>query len=356
MRQTPFYDTLLDKIHSLGGYHNAHLHLDRAYTLPLDADDPRGALEQSYLSLSQKHGLIQAIHDSDFYSDQSLTDRLTRCIDVLVGCGTRRADTLVDTTDDGLGLRALEIAVALSDRHQDVIDLRAAVYSPLGFRDDEPQRWALMEEGAKIAQFIASLPEKDDRDLYPDHIGYDECCRRMIDLAKQSNTFLHVHTDQMNSPRDCGTERLLDVIDRDGSFVSETGEPMIWAVHMISPSTYDTGRWQELVARLRENHVGVICCPSGALGMRQLRHELTPTYNSIARVFDLLLHDVPVRLGSDNISDMLSPSSTLDLMDEIYLLSAAQRFYDIDILAKVACAQPLDDNDKDFLRAHLETA
>ena len=68
---------------------------------------------------------------------------------------------------------------------------------------------------------------------------------------------------------------------------------------MISPTLYSDKRWKKLVERLKRANVGVICCPSAAIGMRQLRGVKTPTTNSIARVLELCAAGIQVRLGSD---------------------------------------------------------
>ncbi len=314
----------------------------------------RTSFRASHLTLSQKHGLISEIHQGEYYSNSSLEGRINKSLDTMIACNTRRADSVIDVTADGLGLRALEVAREISRARAHEIDFRPAVYSPLGFRDTEPERWALMEAGAPIASFVGCLPERDDTADYPDHIGYEACCSRMLDLARRHNKMLQVHTDQVNHPNECGTERLLNVIEADGIYRGEGADPMVWAIHVISPSTYSEGRWNELVSRLVAANVGVICCPSGALGMRQLRGMSTPTGNSIARVLELLAAGVQVRLGSDNIADMLSPSTTADLTDEVFLLTAALRFYDIEILAKLACGIPLNADDVHTVKEHLE--
>lgn len=356
MRKTFFYKTLAEKVASLGGYHNAHLHLDRTYTLVDDRKPAQSTASpmSAHLSLNQKHGLISSIHQSEWYSEGSLRERINRSLDEMIACCTRRADSVIDVTDDGLGLSALECALDIAEQRRHEIDFRAAVYSPLGFSKNDTASWALMEEGAQIADLIACLPEKDDCHDYPEHIGYEACCSRMLDLAIRYNKPLQVHTDQMNHPSECGTERLLSVIERENLIFDKSTEPFVWVIHMISPSTYEEGRWLELVDRLKKANIGVICCPSASIGMRQLRGQLTPTYNSIARVLDLCAAGIPVRLGSDNISDMLSPSTTEDLTNEVFMLSAAMRFYHVDILAKLACGQILTAEEITYIKDHLE--
>jgi adenosine deaminase len=135
--------------------------------------------------------------------------------------------------------------------------------------------------------------------------------------------------------------------------VSKTGEPMVWAVHLISPSTYDEERFAAMVSGMLECNIGMITCPSAALGMRQYRPILTPTYNSIPRVLEMLAAGVHVRIGSDNVADICSPSTTADLIDEIFVLSAALRFYQPEILAKLALGSKLDERERNFIADHL---
>jgi cytosine/adenosine deaminase-related metal-dependent hydrolase len=351
----PFYDKLRDEIRALGGMHNAHLHLDRVYTLDDHYIEHSGhrILENSHISLQKKHSLINALHSGPAYEEEDLRRRVNACLDAMVACDTRRADTLVDVSADAVGTSALDVLMDIKRQRAGQIDVQVGAYSPLGFRDDEPQRWDMLIEGARRADFVACLPEADDTDDYPENIGFDEHCRRNLELAREKGCMLHVHTDQRNEPGECGTERLLDAIEKYGGLASEDGDPGIWAIHMISPSTYDEPRFERLVRRMVELDVGVICCPSAAIGMRQLRPVMTPTYNSIPRVLEMLVAGVRVLLASDNIADICSPSTTPDLVDEVYMLSAALRFYDVGILARLASGKGLDEAQREAIRVHL---
>lgn len=352
MPNSPFYDRLNATVAALGGLHNAHLHLCRAYT--------HGALDQTnggdpgHLALQQKHGLIESLHETPAYAPEALRARLDTGVAALVAAGTRIADTVIDTTDDALGLTGFEVAQACARDHTDQLTLRLGAYNPMGFRDDEPGRWNLFEDAAKKADFIASLPETDDQIDYPERIGFDESCLRVVDLAKRLGKFAQIHLDQRNCPREGATERLVELLRDQAPLSMKDGSPLIWAVHVISPSTYDEPRFQALLEGLRDLNIGVIVCPSGALGMRQFRPQLTPTGNSIARVLEMLEIGIPVRLGCDNTADMLSPATTLDLIDEVYLLTAALRYYDIDILAHLASGTPLTADQRGIVRAHLD--
>jgi len=133
----------------------------------------------------------------------------------------------------------------------------------------------------------------------------------------------------------------------------EGGEPGVWAIHAVSPSTYDEDRFKRLVDGLLECNIGIISCPSAAIGMRQLRPLKTPTGNCIPRILELLAAGVRVRLGSDNVADICSPSTTADLTDEVFVLSAAIRYYQIDVLARIAAGQDLDESERSAVIGHL---
>jgi cytosine/creatinine deaminase len=353
---TPYFDSLERKITGLGGFVNAHLHLDRAGTY----DDTVSLLRSTdirdgtALSLAEKHSLIPMVHASPLYEPSTLESRVSYYLDRMVAVGTRRAETVVDVTSDRVGQSALERMLILKDRYSDRIDLRVGAYSPLGFRDDDPARWELIEAAAERADLIGLLPERDDRTNYPNHIGFEESCRRGISLAFRLNKAIQIHVDQANHCHESGGETVLDLVRRLEAGGAPNTEPLVWLIHLISPSTYDEARFERLAQGLSEQRIGVICCPSAAISMRQYRPFLSPTHNCIARVLDLLAAGVQVRIASDNICDITSPMGTADLMDEIFVLANALRFYDQDILAKVAAAHPLSTADFARLRAHLD--
>ena len=351
-----WYRRLAETITKFGGMFNAHLHLDRSGTLDEVYMESSGhhVLDASYVSLSQKHGLITDLHRGRAYDPADFKRRINAYLDEMVAVNTTRADTVVDVTTDGVGLSALEWMLDIKRARAGEIDFRIGAYSPLGYTDAEPERWELLERAAAQADFIGSLPERDDTKEYPDHIGFDEHLRRMLLLAQKLNKSIHVHADQRNEPSESATERLIAAVREFGAPVSTAGEPMVWAIHIISPSTYDDARFNALVSGMLECNIGLITCPSAALAMRQYRPIRTPTQNSIARVLEMLAAGVHVRVGSDNIADICSPSTTADLVDEIFVLSAAVRFYHPEILARVAAGQKLDEHERAFVKEHLE--
>jgi cytosine deaminase len=351
-----WYQRLNQKINEMGGMFNAHLHLDRAGTLDEVYMDSIGfrILDTSHISLHKKHSLITNLHQGRAYQKDDFYDRVNFFLDEMVASNTYRADTLVDVTTDGVGLSALEWLMDIKSKRSNEISLNIGAYSPFGFDDDFPEAWDLFEKGAHLSDFIAALPEADDINEYPSHIGFDEHCKRMLLLAKKLNKPLHVHVDQRNEPSESGTERLIEAVKEFGGPKSIDGIPMIWAVHLISPSTYTDERFNKMIHGMLDTNIGMITCPSAAIGMRQYRPIQTPTYNSIPRILEMLASGIHVRMGSDNISDICSPSTTANLIDELFVLSAAVRFYNPEILAKIAAGIKLEQEDKDFIINHLK--
>jgi cytosine deaminase len=352
---TPFFADVEERVMALGGYMNAHLHLDRAgtYHATVDLLSEKGVRDGTSLSLAGKHAVIPMVHASPLFDVDALYDRVRRFIEQMIEIGTSRADTVVDTTCDRVGASALDTLLQLKAAYATQIDFRVGAYSPLGFRDDQPQRWELMEETAGRADFIGLLPERDDRADYPDHIGFKESCRRGILLAAKHGKDIHIHVDQSNHAAESGGELVARLVRDLNLGRSENEVPFIWLIHLISPSVYDEIRFGRLAAELADLGIGVITCPSGAISMRQLRTETSPTFNSIARVLELLVAGVQVRIGSDNICDITSPMGTPDLMDELFVLANAVRYYDPDILAHLASGRSLGAELRARVGAHI---
>lgn len=352
---TPYFGELATRIASLGGLHNAHLHIDRAgtYHRTVQLLAERGVRNGSSLPIPGKHAVIPLVHASELFDPPVLRARTAGYLESMVEVGTAVADTVVDVTTDRVGLTALETFLDLKAEFAGRLLFRPGAYTPLGFRDDEPRRWDLFREGALVADLIGLLPERDDKARYPDHIGFVESCRRGIGLALYLGKPIHIHVDQGNVAREQDSEIVARIVREITGGRPIGPDPLVWLIHVISPSTYDEARFQRLLAELADMNIGVITCPSAAISMRQYRPLESPTYNSIARVLDMLAAGIQVRVGSDNICDITSPAGTVDLLDEIFVLCNAMRCYDIDVLARMAAGQRLSTEEQARVAHHL---
>jgi len=353
-----FGSELKKAVESLGGWFNAHSHIDRAFVMEAKyvehADmDP---WEIATYPLEAKQHTTGALHEGLAYTKESLDARMNRALEIAIEYGTRRIDSFIDTTADIVGLRAIEVALDLKQRFKERIDFRVGAYPIFGFIDSEKQRWEVFEEGAKMADFIGTLPE---RDLRPSHIGFKDHFKRVIELGnKLGGKEIHMHVDQTNRPDENGTEILIEAVrwlrpDKRGH--SEKREPTVWAVHALSIASYNEERFQKVLEGLKETNIGIVVCPSATLSNKQNRNIMVPMHNSITRVLDLLLEDIPIRLGTDNTEDFFMPAGSLDMLLELRDAANVLRFYNFTTWAKIATGNRLNEVDKMKIRNALQS-
>ena len=335
--------------------HNAHAHIDRFDTNVISGADT--------MTLQEKQSMTGRLH-RELYTRESLQKRIGTFLKESAKLGIRRVDSFIDVAldivlDEGLG--ALNIALDMKEKFKDQIEFNVGAYPIFGFKDSEPKRWELFVKAAEKADFLGLLPERDDHRTYKngiDHIGFENHFKRVLKLAVEMKKQAHFHVDQKNHPEEFGTETLIEAV-RWSDYTDEIvkrgkSEPFVWAVHAISPSGYSPERFDSLVNGLTEYNIGVICCPSAALSMKQLSYISAPIHNSIANILPMMAQGVPIRLGTDNVDDMFLPNTTMDLRDEINILVHSIRFYDTSILGKISCGKKLDQEDVGKIRAHIK--
>jgi cytosine deaminase len=308
--------------------------------------------------------VIPRLHRGPAYTRASLSKRLQRFVSASGACGVRRVDSFIDVASDiplACGLGALEVALEVKRALAGRVDFRVGAYAPFGFLQDDEREFELFERAIALADFIGTSPERDDDVFYhagAGHIGLAMHFEHTLRWAVTSRKPIHYHLDQQVNPHERGTEALLDAIERTGlrDRIVALGErePLVWAVHCISPSTYPAARLEELAGRMAALRVGLVCCPSAALSMRKLPVFDAPLHKSIADVLVMLERGVRVRLGTDNVDDLFLPATLLDPRHEVGALANALRYYDVRILAKVACGHALSAEDRGRVRGHLE--
>lgn len=349
--------TLEQTVREFGGWVNAHTHLDRANTFAPEYlqhanIDPVGA---AGLSLPVKQILVGELHKGLAYRPDSLYVRMRAELERMAATGVREVVSFIDATPD-IGLVAIEQAARLREEFKDRLALKIAVSPIFGFKNPaiNPDRWDIYKQAARVADILGGLPVKDRAE---GRVGFDGHVRMILELAKDLGKPVHLQVDQDNDPREDETEQLVQAVRWLGSpaVPGETG-PTVWAVHGISPACYDEVRFQRLVDNLRAYNVGVICCPTAALSMLQLRPMLTPVHNSIARILDMMVAGVSVQIGTDNIGDIFIPNGDGSVRSEVWVAATALRFYHTMVWAKIAAAVPLNEGDKEWIRQALQRA
>jgi cytosine/adenosine deaminase-related metal-dependent hydrolase len=344
----------LEIVESYGGFDNAHGHLCRADTVTREYLDHiyTSPLEAASLPLSAKQNMTGNLHDGKAYTEENLRVRMAAVIERLISYGTTRFCTCIDVTPDigEDGQLAFRIAAELKEQYAGRIAIEIGPMPIFGFKRGT-ERWNVFAKAAEKADFVALLPEKDDYSGRSDRdgkIGYREHLREGINLARALHKPVQIHVDQANDPRENGTEILIEGLKGwvEQPKISGHDGPTIWLIHDISSAAYAEDRYAYHLNWLVDLFLGVICCPTAALSMRQLRAINCPTHNSIARVLELCKCGVPVLFGSDNICDIYVPQSDGDMLTEMKVLGHAVRLAIPHVLAKLAAGIPLNEVDR----------
>ncbi|MBU1135944.1 MAG: hypothetical protein ABIG37_02775 [Nanoarchaeota archaeon] len=347
--KSDFEEEVRNYAESFGGFYNAHVHGDRAFTYEDKylSHVGRNVADLSQLTLKEKQSLVWAIHTGTAFEPECIEERMRRVVEYSIRFGTKRLNTTVDVTYN-TRFKSLEIAEKLREEYKDRLELKIGAYNVAGFRDDRHERAEIFEESAKRADFLVGLAEKDAKQR---HIGEEEHNDYMLNLSFKLKKPIQFHVGQANVPDEKRTFDLLDSMRQVFDVHYRTKDyPNVDAVHVISPSCYSKEEFKKLVDKMLEYNVGLICCPSAGISMKQDSAQIAPVHNSLAKLWDFALAGVRVSLGTDNINDIFMPSSNCDLLDEVKCLSDVLRFYSPRILAKVACGKELDDFDKGTIK------
>ena len=351
------YDKILiNEVKKLGGFYNAHAHLDRCNTLnkkylsTVGVDPIKGAS----LPLRVKQNLTGELHKSEAYTRENLKQRIKKSLEDQNKMFTTKIDSMFDASPDigEDGLIAINIALELKEELKDKMDINVGVQPIFGFKKGTG-RWEVYKEAAKKCDFLGGLPEKDEP-VTRGRIGFKNHLKNILLLGQELNKEVQVHVDQSNDPNENHTETLIQAVEwLCDSTYSNTDVPKVWAIHSISSSCFSEKRFNRMLDGLLKNNIGIICCPSAALSMRQLRPQMVPTHNSICRLLEMAEAGVSVRIGTDNICDVFVPSCDGYMLTEIKVLSNAIRFYIIGILSKFACGIKLNRMDREILKRSL---
>lgn len=351
---SPYERNFLNLVQQRGGFYNAHGHLCRSDT----SDDvylkhinitPQ---EASLQPLSVKQILVGNLHQGLAYTEEDLFARMSRVIERLISYGTTGFATCIDVPlDQELNddFRAWRVAQKIKQIFADRIAIRLGPHPIFGLKEGTG-RWEAYREAAKEADFLTALPEKD---LYADEknrdgkVGFRGHIRMVFDLACELGKEVHLHLDQTGDPSEEGTKTLIEGLRwLDQPVIPGNSGPAVWVIHMLSPSAYSERDFAKVLDGLLEHNVGVIVCPTATLSNRQIRPICAPIHNSIPRFLELIKCKVPVLFGSDNIGDMFVPQSSGDMLEELKVAGLGVRFPLLDVLAKLASAERLNEVDR----------
>lgn len=293
-----------------GGFVNAHAHLDRANTAGLFSK------KEKYRFLKEKWKLVDRVKQSSTRFDY--VDRINKVLCDQIKMGISHICSFIDV-DSIVENKAILAALSLKNAHP-TISMKVATQTLKGVLKKQEQSVILpfLEE----VDIIGSLPGAD-KGREEKHL---DC---VMGWAKSYNKRLHVHVDQLNTPKEKETELLARKTIEWGM------EGKVTAVHSISLACHPKKYRKEVYSICKDAGLSFVTCPSAWIDHPR-REDLAPIHNSITPVDELIENDLVVAIGSDNIHDVYKPYCDGDMMFELRMLLEACKIYDEGQLIKIA--------------------
>ena len=321
---------------------NYHTHMDRAFTLEL----AESLGHSSNMSMPDKQKLMIELQRQT-YTEDSILERGRRFLIESYITGVRKvwtgANILHGEEDPYLVIKTLN---KLKEEFLGKVDLKVLAYSMGGFYSEDNTNLNELEEGLKISDGLLTLPELDSRKSYGKHldrIGFKASVERTLKLALKYEKPIQLHLDQKNERWEGGIEYLLKVIEGQEGIRENlrenysSGKPLIYAVHGISTACRPIREQEEIFSKMSEYNIGLIVCPTAALGMKlgYKTGEDELTHNSIVNFTLARKKGVKVYIGTDNCNDIFIPNGTTNLLNELHGAINGNRSHDKELYRKV---------------------
>ncbi|MDF7667636.1 amidohydrolase family protein [Orbaceae bacterium ESL0727] len=308
---------LIKKINQNGGWVNAHMHADRAFTITTESFDvyQKQTLIEKWDTLDR---LKSAMSEEDYYRHFSMA------VECMLEQGVSAMGSFVDI-DPIAEERAIRGALRARETYKNDIQIKLINQTLKGVIDKEARYW--FDKGADLVDIIGGLPRRDERDhgagMGLKHLDV------LMQTGRKLGKMVHVHVDQFNSADEFETEQLTDKTLEHGM------HGRVVAIHSISITAHSLEYRQKLYQKMKEAQMMVIACPFAWIDSPR-REEQGPTRNSLTPVDELAAAGIPVAVGTDNVSDYMLPFSTGNLWEELKLLVTGCRYTDLENIVNVA--------------------
>ncbi|MGB9883585.1 MAG: amidohydrolase family protein [Microgenomates group bacterium] len=309
-------EEILKKIRKKGGWVNAHCHLDRAFTLNKKNFNLTGA------TLQEKWSLVDDIKRKSTVSQ--IYDRMAYAIEQMMGEGVKAVGSFIDV-DEVIKDKAIKAAQKIKDRYGKKIKIKFINQVLKGVVDKDARYW--FDYGAQFVDIIGGLPGKD-KGREGEHIEI------ILQKAKDLKKMVHVHVDQLNTPKEKETELLAK------KTIEAKMEGKVVAVHSISLAA-QIKQYRENIYQLSQKaKLMFVSCPTAWIDSRR-NEELAPIHNAVTPVDELIKYDLVVAIGTDNIADIYKPFTLPEMWMELRFLLEANHFYEIEKLVEIATVNGL---------------
>lgn len=310
-----FKPLILEEIKKKGGWVNAHVHADRAFTINPDTLD----VYKKY-SLEEKWDVVDVVKKNATVSDYY--DRFCRAFEVMLEQGVTVVGSFVDI-DPVCEDRAILGAHKAREKYKNDLTIKYAMQTLKGVIEPQARKW--FDIGVPMVDIIGGLPKRDERDFGKGAEHMDI----LLEAGKQHGKLVHVHVDQFNSVEDTETELLADKTIEHGM------QGRVVAIHGISISAHPKDYRKKLYKKMKKADLMYIACPIAWIDSPR-KEVLQPFHNALTPVDELVPAGITVGLGTDNICDYMVPFCNGDMWQEFLLMAAGNRYVELDELITIA--------------------
>lgn len=311
-----FQKLIVDDIKKRGGWVNAHVHADRAFTITPDKLD-----DYKKYSLEDKWDLVDDVKKNA--SEDEYYRRISGALEVMIEQGVTAVSSNIDI-DPIAEDRAIKGAIKAREVYEKEITVKYVNQVLKGVIDKDARYW--FDRGAEQVDIIGGLPERDKRD----HDKYQEHLDVVLTTAKKLNKLAHIHVDQFNRVEDTGTEILADKTIEHGM------QGKVTAIHCISLAAHNKQYREKVYQKLKNAQISVIACPTAWIDA-QRKEVLQPFHNAVTPIDEMVPAGITVALGTDNLADFMVPFCDANMWFDLKLLAIANRFVtDFEELVKIA--------------------
>lgn len=272
---------------------DAHLHLDKVYTLLMAGDGALAAYTSGQMGEAMRSIVRDANAVKKSYDRGWIGPNVRRALDLAVLNGVLHVQAFVDV-DTTAGLEGMAAVLEVKEEYRDLVDLQVVAFPQDGLLRD-PGAAELCEEAVRMgADVVGGIPwiELTDRDA-AEHVQW--ACR----LAAAQGLRVAMLVDDAGDPSLRTTAVLAEALIEHGL----QGRGV--ACHARALATYPTPSVVRLVDLARAAGLGFVSDP-----------HTGPLHLPVREFLD---EDLPVALGQDDIEDAYYPFGRHNLLEVAFL-------------------------------------
>jgi len=273
---------------------NAHLHLDKVYTLMMMSDDALKDYHEGDMGKAMT-AIESAASVKDNYDEKWILPNVRRAVKLAALNGTTHIRALADV-DTKAKLEGVKALLKAREEFKGVVELQVVAFPQDGVAR-EPGAAELVREAMELgADVVGGIPwiEYTDADEQ-DHVD------KMMDLAVEFDKNVSMLVDDAGDPG----LRTLEMLAL--KTIEKGWEGRVLAHHARAMCLYPEPYFMKLVALLKKARLGVVSDP-----------HTGPLH---AKVKEMLREDALVCLGQDDVSDAYYPYGRNNMLEVAFLSS-----------------------------------